>query len=270
MLDMVPGSADTATMTPKDPLEAEQIIRFFRLIDGARPPQRADRSAGGTIPTRAARFCDAVSMASGFGYYVFPPMDLSLMWDGDDVFWSHAGQPDWRLVDIEPAPGLDEAFDRAAPGDLAGTAPPLLTRMPEPGHVQIWTGLIAQTAPEWSLLIRPVANMPQSGGLVSYEGIVETDRWFGPLFTNLRLTRTHVPVRLSAELPLLQVQPLPRVIYTDALLDLAEFLPDLRDIGEAEWMGYRASVAEPNRAADRPLGSYAIRARRRRRCPMAA
>lgn len=245
------------------------IIRFHRLIAGARPPQRADRAAGGTIPTRAARFCDAVSMASGFGYYVFPPMDLSLMWDGDDVFWRHAGQPEWRLVEMEPAPGLEAAFNAAAPADLAGTAPPLLTRMPEPGHVQLWSGLIASTAPEWSLLIRPVANMALPGGVVSYEGIVETDCWFGPLFTNLRLTRTHVPVRLSAELPILQVQPLPRQIYTDAILDRADFLPELADLGSAEWAGYRASIALPNRDPDRPLGSYAIRARRRWRCPVA-
>jgi len=251
------------------PAPGTPLVRFHRLISTARPPQRADRAAGGTIPTRAARFCDAATMASGFGYYVFPPMSLSLLWDGDDIFWSHAARPEWRLVELEPFPGFDSAFDAAAPVDLHGSAPPFLTRMPEPGHLQIWTGLIAQTAPEWSVLIRPVANMPMPGGVVSYEGIVETDRWFGPLFTNLRLTRTHVPVRLNAELPLLQVQVLPRRLYTDELLDNADITDSLADLSPADWDSYRHSIALPNRDPERPLGTYAVRARRRRRCPMA-
>ncbi len=250
------------------PPDGAKLVRFHRLVQTARPPQRADRAAGGTLPTRAARFCDAAAMASGFGYYVFAPMSLNLLWDGDDIFWSHAGQPTWRLVDLEPFPGLPATFDAAAPDDMKGSAPPFLTRMPEPGHVQIWTGLIAQTAPEWSLLIRSVANLPLPGGLVSYEGIVETDRWFGPLFTNIRLTRTHVPVRLSADLPMLQVQPLPRRLYTDEVMDNADFTDGFADFGATEWEAYRRSITLPQRDAERPLGTYAVRARRRRRCPV--
>ena len=250
------------------PPDGTPLVRFHRLIDTARPPQRADRAAGGTIPTRAARFCDAAVMASSFGYYVFPPLDFSLMWDGDDIFWSHAARPDWRLVELEPYPGLSDAFDRAAPADLAGSAPPFLTRMPEPGVVQIGSGLIAQTASDWSLLVRTVANMPMPGGMVAYEGIVETDRWFGPLFSNFRLTRTHVPVHISTRLPLLQVQPLPRLLYTDDVLDTAENGCSLAEFGSAEWEGYRRTIALPNRDPERALGGYAVAARKRRRCPV--
>ena len=244
------------------------LVRFHRLIESARPPQRADRAAGGTLPTRAARFCDAAVMASSFGYYVFPPMDLSLMWDGDDIYWKCEQLPEWRLVERESYPGFDDAFDRAAPADLAGSASPFLTRMPEPGVVQLWTGLIAQTAPEWSLLVRNVANLPMPGGLVAYEGIIETDRWFGPLFTNLRITRTHVPVNLSTRLPLVQVQPLPRRLYTDDVLDRADATDALAEFGPAEWEGYRQTVAIPNRDPERALGRYAVAARKRRRCPV--
>ncbi len=247
------------------PPSGTKLVRFHPVIATARPPQRADRAAGGTLPTRATRFCDAAAMASSFGYYVFAPMNFSLMWDGDDIFWSHNAQPEWRLVDLEPFPGFETTFDARAPGDIAGFAPPFLTRMPEPGIVQIWTGLIAQTAPEWSLLVRNVANMPMPGGMVGYEGIIETDRWFGPLFTNVRLTRTHVPVNITTRLPLAQVQPLPRRLYTDIVLDNAELTDGLSSFGEAEWEAYRHTVVIPNREPERPLGAYAVAARRRRR-----
>jgi hypothetical protein len=248
--------------------ETTPLVRFHRLITQARLPQRADRAAGGTIPTRAARFCDAVTAASGFGYYVFPPMELSLLWDGTDIFWSHPGHDGWIPLEMNPFPGFPAAFDAAAPADLAGDAPPFLTRFPEPGHFQLWTGLIARTAPEWSLLIRPVANFPQAGGIVAYEGIVETDRWFGPLFTNLRMTRTHTPVRLNAQIPIVQVQPLPRTLYTDPVLDRASIGAELAELSATDWEDFRTTIALPARNPDRPLGAYAVRTRRRRRCPM--
>lgn len=245
------------------------IVRFHRLIAEARLPQRADRAAGGTIPTRAARFCDAVTSASSFGYYVFSPIDLTLMWDGDAIWWSHGDKT--PLVPLESAqfPGFQTVFDAAVPDSLQGTAPPFLTALPEPGHVQIWTGLFARTAPNWSLLLRPVANFPGTGGFVAYEGIIETDRWFGPLFTNIRLTRTHAPVRLSAQIPLVQAQPLPRWLLTDTTLDRMDTTAAITDLGEADWLDYRNTIVRPNAEPDRPLGAYAVEARRRRRCPVA-
>jgi hypothetical protein len=47
---------------PKD----EPLVAFYQFIPNARPPQRADRSAAGTMPTRAYRFCEAMRSASAF------------------------------------------------------------------------------------------------------------------------------------------------------------------------------------------------------------
>lgn len=243
------------------------LVRFHRVIEQARLPRRADRAAGGTLPARAAKFCDAITTASAFGWYIFAPMEFSLLWDGADIYWTYGGCDSWLLLDAAQFPHFSSAFDAAAPCDLAGCAPPFLTALPEPGHVQIWTGLFARTAPDWSLLLRPVANFPQSGGLVAYEGIVETDRWFGPLFTNVRLTRTHTPVRISPEIPLIQAQPLPRDVYTDTTLGRMISTTGLHAFTNVEWDGYRRSIVMPNACPDRPLGGYATDARRRRRCP---
>jgi hypothetical protein len=143
--------------------------------------------------------------------------------------------------------------------------------LPEPGLLQIWTGLMARTAPDWSVLIRAPANLPTPGGIALFEGIVETDRWFGPVFINLRFTRSHKPVRLRADFPLVQLQPLPRVAYDDATLGAMTLAPDLAALKPADWEAYRTSVVAPNDDPDRPYGSYAIAARKRRRsaCPSA-
>ena len=161
-------------------------------------------------------------------------------------------------------PYMSQAFDGAAPAHLAGCSPPFLTALPEPGAVQVWTGLIARAAPGWSLLVRPPANLWVGGGYTQYEGIVESDRWFGPLFTNLRITRTDVPVRIRAEIPFLQVQPLPRRVLTDDLLGRMDFVGGMAEFDASDWADYERSVVAPNDDPTRSLGQYSIAARKRR------
>jgi hypothetical protein len=248
------------------------IVRFYRMIETARMPQRADRSAAGTLPMRAVRYCDAVTAASGYGWYVFPPMDLLLLWDGADISWSRDDGATWLPLGAAQFPHFSAAFDRAAPAELRGCAPPFLTALPEPGAVQIWTGLMARTAPDWSLLVRPPANLPLQGGFAMYEGMLESDRWFGPLFTNLRLTRTHSPVRLRADFPLLQVQPIPRAAYGEETQGAMDTVPDLAAFAPADWEDYRRTIVVPNNDPGRPPGQFAVASRKRRagECPLRA
>ncbi len=252
--------------------EPMPTARFYRLIQQTRPPERADRSALGTLPTRAYRYCDAITSATAFGWYVFPPMDMQLLWDGSDIFWRYKGVAEW--LPLQPAaqfPGQSARFDAAAPRTLRGCSPPFLTAIPEPGTLQIWTGLMVRAAPDWSLLVRAPANLPGPGGYTLYEGIIESDRWFGPLFTNLRLTRSHIPICLRADFPLALVQPIPRLAYADETVGAMSLIADMDGMTDEDWEEYRTTIAVPNEDPDRPFGAYAVRARKRRKgaCPFA-
>ncbi len=247
-------------------------IRFLRLIEQAPAPVRAGRDAGGTLPVRAARFCDAVTQAAAFGWWLRAPMELSLVWDGSAIHWTWPGTDRWLPLGAAQFPHFAPRFDAAAPPDLAGTAPPFLAALPEPGLIQVWTGFLAQTAPGWSLLVRPPANLPRPSGFEAYEGIVEADRWPGPVFANLRLTRTGTPIRLDAAAPLLQLQPVPRAAYAEATLEGMAHVAAPALFTAADWDGFRDTVVRPNDTPDRAPGAYALAARRRRRaeCPFAA
>jgi hypothetical protein len=251
---------------------SEVIVRFHRLIDQARPPQRADRSAAGTLPTRAYRYCEAITSATAFGWWAFPPTDLMLLWDGVDIFWRCEAVSDWLpLLPSAQFPGFAARFNAAAPGTLQDCSPPFLTALPEPGLLQIWTGLMARTAPGWHLLLRAPPNLPTSGGFSLYEGIVATDRWFGPLFTNLRLTRTHVPVRMRADFPLLHIQPVQQAAYSEETLSSMKCLSDIHQLQDSDWADYRSAIVASSEDPDRAFGAYAVEARKRRqkKCPVA-
>lgn len=256
-------------------LPSPPVVTFYRLVEDAPAPRRADRSGLGSLPTRAYRHCDAVTTAAGFGWHIHPAIGFELLWDGETVFWraEPAGLPDWMPLDAAQYPDFAERFDAAAPEEVRGYAPPFLTALQEPGLVQVWTGLMARTAPGWSLLLRGLSNLPRHPGFEAYEGMLEADRWFGPLFTNIRLTRTGIPVRFDPADPFLQVQPVPQAAYADAVLGGAGLVGQLDALGAEDWAGYHASIVVPNQDPDHRPGRYAAEGRRRRKaggCPYAA
>ena len=246
-------------------------VTFFRAVPGCRAPMRADASVLGTLPSRGFQYCEALRAASSFGWYVFPPIDFTLQWDGSQILWTYRGAKAWYPLTSAQFPGFQAVFDRHAPRQLRGFAPPFLTAVPEPGIVQLWTGLMVSSAEDWSILVRPPANLPRSLAYDLYEGIVESDRWFGPLFTNLRLVKTDVPIHFSTESPLLQVQPLHRSTYADQVSNGQGLVEDLAAFPPQAWTRYEQTIVKPNLDPQRPVGAYATAVRRRRRgaCPVA-
>ena len=123
---------------------------------------------------------------------------------------------------------------------------------------------MVRTAPGWSLLVRAPANLPRNGGYEPFEGIIETDQWFGPLITNIRLTKTNVPIDFRPDYPMLQVQPIPRYAYEEATLNNYELVPELTQLTPEDWDDYYDTVVRPHVQEKRPRGQYAAAARKRR------
>jgi Family of unknown function (DUF6065) len=241
--------------------QAEPIIcRFYRLIPDAPVPRRADRSADGMLPTRGYRYCEALASASAFGWYIYPPLNFSLVWDGVEIAWTYEGAEDWYPARAVQYPGFRRLFEEVAPDPAKPLAPTFLAAAREPGVVQIWSGYLARTAPGWALLSRGLANIPRTQGYEHFEGIIESESWFGPLFTNIRLTRTNSPVEFHVRYPLFQVQPLPRQCYEDVPFEIL----GLSELSEADWQAFEATI-KPNTDQLRTLGHYAVDARRRTR-----
>ena len=250
--------------------EAVPVVTFYAAVPGCRTPMRADPAGLGTLPARGFQYCEALRSASSFGWYVFPPIDFTLQWDGSQIIWTYCGAKAWYPLTSAQFPGYRAVFDRIAPSRLRGMFPPFLTAVPEPGLIQVWTGLMIESAENWSVLVRPPANLPRNLAFEPYEGIIETDRWFGPLFTNIRLIKTDVPIHFSTEIPLVQVQPLHRSTYADTVSNHFGVVTDPADLSDAEWSRYEQTIVKPNLDPQRPVAAYAAAVRRRRKggCPV--
>jgi Family of unknown function (DUF6065) len=240
-------------------------IRFICLIDPPMTPRPALRDAAGTLPMRAARYCEAVTAACGFGWWIYPPVDALLLWDGRAVSCSFDGRTWEPIDDTVPFPCLGERLAEHAPPDIRPLAPTLFQCPPEAGgNIQVNLGVIAQTSPGWSMLLRRPANLHIHPAFDHFEGIVETDRWCGPLFINLRLTRTHTPIRLNAMFPLVQAQPIPKILYgLDAMK--AVRVESIADMTRVDWAAWHQTFVEPDSRPERRVGEYAAASRKRRR-----
>jgi hypothetical protein len=105
-----------------------------------------------------------------------------------------------------------------------------------------------------------VINRPKTQSYENLEGIFESDTWFGPLFTNVRLTKTDSPVAFHMRHPLFQVQPLLRECYRHPPFEVLE----AADLTTEDWQRFSDTV-KPNTDLMRSLGHNAAATRRRLR-----
>lgn len=238
-------------------------IKFYRMIPSAPTPVAGDHSAGGTMPMRAFRYCEPMRLASSMGWYVFPPIDFSLVWDGATIRWTFKGADGWYNLDGAQFPNFRAHFDNCSPENVRGYSPQFLASVSHPGVVQVWSGLVARTSEEWGLLVRPPANLPKTQNFQGFEGIIETDRWFGPLFTNIRLTKTDVPVDFKTDYPLFMVQPVHRSTFNLVNGSQAQVVDGLENFLDSDWDDYHKTIVE-RVGPKRVTGDYAKSSRKRK------
>lgn len=235
--------------------------RFLRLIPSAPLPVRANSSAAGTMPIRAFRYCEPIRLATSFGWYLFPPTNFSVIWDGTITRWKCDGIDEWMQLDAAQFPRFSKQFDEAAPEDVKGYSPPFISAVLQPGVFQLWSGYILTTPPGMSAYVRSPINLPQMRHATSFEGVIETDRWFGPLFSNFQIKRINEEVLFRRSEPMFSVAIVPTSLFKNSSLQEAEVVESMGGMGEEDWDDYRATIV--NRVGEhRKQGSYAVNSRK--------
>jgi Family of unknown function (DUF6065) len=241
------------------------MVKFTAIMPSAVEPMRADKTALGSIPAAAMQYCEALKTASSYGWYVFPPRDIQLRWDGTQVFFLNGNT--WEVLRSVIDSDTAELWTQQAPASLKRSVPPFLSQLFVPGLVQIWTGLTVQTAQDWSVLVRPLANVVTPKSYLCFEGMIESD-WFCPLplFINLKLLATDVVISLPRTQPLFQVQPVPRIAYAHSTHEATN--TSLSDLGsqaltDAEWSGFGNTLRSISPERPHDIGRYGVNVRKR-------
>lgn len=237
-------------------------VEIFTMSPDGKPPERASSDVVGSLPSRAVQKCPPVTLASGFGWYVYPPVDFALRWDGqqsemsllednEPVQWrSLGGFHNVKLVDHpEYLAGLPQRFQQDI--DVFDSGLPLVVNAdPRAAHLlELITGTVARTSPGWYLLMRGVPNWPHDRGVQVLDGIVETDWYRSSLPTILRLTEPGRVVRFYRRFPLALLQPVHRstlAAVDDAELTVTSGLHNWPEDLWADYVEMRRKRKDPN------------------------
>jgi len=240
------------------------MIRFFNLLGGGIDPQKADKAAMGTLPTNGFRYCEPVRTASGFGWYVFLPMELMITWDGSEYHFSVDGAENWYLLtDAIQYPDFSAAFDEHAPEGIRGCAPPFVSRTNDADILQIWTGSLARTDPGIGVYVKGPTNLNQGLGYSVLEGVIQTEWWFGPTFANVRIHQRDKPVIFRASKPFIQLQPFSLALFEEFDASKPEVASGLDALSGDDWKRYEDTVVRRMKTRQR-FGDYAVEARQKR------
>lgn len=240
------------------------VVSFFRMVPGTVPPMRGDASALGTLPLPAFQFCEAVRTASSMGWYIFPPKDMTLSFDGREIHvLTEAGS--YPLASETIGPDFTALWNSLCPDTLQDEEPSWISTLSYPGIVQIWSGYCISTQPGWSVWIKPITNLFTSSSLTAFEGVVETDKFKpSPLFANFRIEKTDTPVHIQSTQPLFQVIALPEAaFFPPPDSDEQAVFEDEASSREFDWDGYLRTTRPQER--ERPHGKYGADIRKGRK-----
>jgi hypothetical protein len=195
--------------------DGDFTLKVWRLHpDGCRIIP-AERTLNGTAQRDAVRFCGPFTHANSAGFWIFPPVDIDIVWRGAREF-------EWEL--LSPYTDADERLIRFLADGMEDVTLdewlPLEGRtkftwgLVEPGVVQIWTGCVFQTPPGWGLHLRSPVNFPPRP-LHVMEAMIEGDWLQYDIWLNLAFDRQDelVSLRRDAWPPLAQIVPVRRESY---------------------------------------------------------
>ncbi|HEX5295143.1 MAG TPA: DUF6065 family protein [Streptosporangiaceae bacterium] len=261
-------SADQVSLTTPN-------VEFFVFNADAPPPEPASPSLRGALPSRAVQRCAPLTEASGYGWYLFPPVDFALRWDGQTMDFARleGNEPaGWQSLAGGHAVALPEEAQALARAPERFRADfgifdshegqfSFIDADPRAGNTcEITPALTARTSPGWSLLIRPPANWPQSRHHQVLEGVLDTE-WFGAKLTIMvRLLEVNQVVRFYRTVPIATAQPVPRIAIEASQRAGAQVVRGIENFPDDAWARYIEN--RHRRVGAKGKGSYRAQQRR--------
>jgi hypothetical protein len=248
-------------------IESHPKVTFYQLWPSASGPSPADVSVLGSVPLRAFQHCEPFRAANAFGWYLYPPIDFEIRWDGRVSYWRRNGNGRMERLRIVPAAEITKAVQTHKGQEDAKLhgLPSFLSHAPEPGVVQIWSGVVARTPAQWGLLVRPLVNYPRDPAYDVLEGIIESDWWVGPLLSVVRIVQTNVTIEFRRNRPYAHIQLVHRSAYSRETVNAAVNQNGIVDMPVEMWDKFRSFLQNASKL-DRVPGTYKRAAGLQRNC----
>ena len=180
--------------------------------------EKAEKTLKDTADKNGIKWCMPYKIANQMGFWIYPPIDFEITWHGGRDFtyknYEEYDDTDYSIIhSMLRAPELtkSEKWCHINIGRSKFTY-----GLVEEGVVQVYTGSIFRTPPNWCLQIRSPINFPERQPYYVMEGIIESDWMQYDIWINLVFTQKFKPLRFSPEnkTPIAQLVPIHRQAFT--------------------------------------------------------
>jgi hypothetical protein len=247
-----------------------KFYSFYK--DGPLPKPAFGGGVKGALPLRAAQFCPPLVNATQFGWYVYPPTDFALRWDGEVSDWSLlAGNEPQKWQSL--AGGADAALPWADE-PLADLAPELRERYTAANkgsytfinadprtqnNFEMALGVVVTMNPGWVMLVRSVPNWPSPRPFEPFDGIIDFDLFTQDAIVVFRLRSPGI-CRFYRHEPIAMLQPLLREQTAHTIFDNPTTVQGVANWPEQVFDDYLKS--RDRRTSEVTMGSYRDERRR--------
>jgi hypothetical protein len=200
-------------------MREEQLnLEVFKTHPQACRIARAEKTLNESADQNGIKWCMPYKIANQMGFWIYPPIDFEITWHGgkDFTYKNHEeyDDSDYGIISsILRAPELAKMEKWCS----TGTGRSKFTYgLVEAGVVQVYTGCIFKTNPNWCLQIRSPINFPERQHYYIMEGMLETDWMQYDIWMNLVFTQKFKPIRFkpSDKTPIAQLVPVHRQSFT--------------------------------------------------------
>lgn len=184
-------------------------LKIWQIHPKASRVEVAEKTCKGTANAAGVKWCGPYSSANRMGFWIYAPIDFDFICDNGNYkvnMLEEFSDEDYKIVKSLEKPEDNFDLERWMIPGVGRTK--FTWGAVEKNVVQIWTGLIFKTPPEWSLLIRSPINFPKTNFFVM-EGILETEWLQYDIWINLVCPIDQV-VSIRKEMPLAHLIPIHR------------------------------------------------------------
>ena len=187
-------------------------LQVWRLHPKGVRIEKAEKTLNGTAHPDGVKFCRPYSSVNALGWWLYPAVDVDIMWKGGREFEHNLHEP-WPHTEHEIVKSLVKDSDNVDVDSFA----PIEGRSKftwggvENSVAQFWTGCIFKTPPGWCLQIRSPINCTNPDYTVM-EGILETDWMQYDIWINLvfKTPNKWIEFRKNNWPPIAQLVPIRR------------------------------------------------------------
>jgi hypothetical protein len=189
-------------------------LKIWKVHPKASKVQIAEKTCKGTANLNGVKWCGPYSSVNKMGFWVYAPVDLDFVCEKGEYkvkMLESFSNEDYFLVKSLERSSDNFEINKWMIKETGRTK--FTWGAVEKNVVQIWTGLIFKTPPNWALQIRSPINFPKTNFHVM-EGILETDWLQYDIWINLVCEPDQI-ISIRKEFPIAHLIPIPRDSFED-------------------------------------------------------